>query len=32
MIADVLPAQNTIGKSFDLLSGDVPVGEAVQAL
>jgi uncharacterized protein YbjT (DUF2867 family) len=32
VLADVLPARNTIGKSFDLLSGDVPVGEAVQAL
>jgi uncharacterized protein YbjT (DUF2867 family) len=32
VLADVLAARNTIGKSFDLLSGDVPVGEAVQAL
>ena len=32
VIAAVLSADNTIGKSFDLLSGDVGVEEAVQAL
>jgi uncharacterized protein YbjT (DUF2867 family) len=32
VIAAVLVADNTIGKSFDLLSGDVGVEEAVQAL
>jgi uncharacterized protein YbjT (DUF2867 family) len=32
VIAAVLVADNTIGKSFDLLSGDVDVEEAVRAL
>jgi uncharacterized protein YbjT (DUF2867 family) len=32
VLAATLAAPNTIGKSFDLLSGDVPVGEAVQAV
>jgi uncharacterized protein YbjT (DUF2867 family) len=31
VIAAVLTAPNTIGKTFDLISGDVPVAEAVQA-
>jgi uncharacterized protein YbjT (DUF2867 family) len=32
VIAAVLVAPNTIGKTFDLISGDVPVEEAVQAI
>jgi uncharacterized protein YbjT (DUF2867 family) len=32
VLAAVLPARNTIGKTLDLVSGDVPVAEAVQAV
>jgi uncharacterized protein YbjT (DUF2867 family) len=32
VLAEVLVADNTIGKAFDLLSGDTPVAEAVRAL
>jgi uncharacterized protein YbjT (DUF2867 family) len=32
VIAEALVADNTIGKSFDLLSGDTPAAEAVRAL
>ncbi len=32
VIAAVLSAPNTIGKTLDLISGDVPVAEAVQAV
>jgi uncharacterized protein YbjT (DUF2867 family) len=32
VLAEVLGADNTIGKSFDLLNGDIPVAEAIAAL
>ena len=32
VIADVLPAANTVGRTADLISGNVPVEEAVKAL
>jgi len=32
VLAEVLRADNTIGKSFDLLNGDTPVAEAIAAL
>jgi nucleoside-diphosphate-sugar epimerase len=32
VLAEVLGADNTIGKSFDLLGGDTPVAEAIAAL
>jgi uncharacterized protein YbjT (DUF2867 family) len=32
VIAETLTADNTIGKSFDLLNGDTPVAEAIAAL
>jgi uncharacterized protein YbjT (DUF2867 family) len=32
VIAEVLRADNTIGKSFDLLEGDTPIPDAVRAL
>jgi uncharacterized protein YbjT (DUF2867 family) len=32
VLAEVLSADNTIGKSFDLLNGDTPVAEALAAL
>jgi cytosine deaminase len=32
VLAAVLPARNTIGKTLDLVSGDVPVAEAVEAV
>ena len=32
MLAAVLHAENTIGKTLDLISGDVPVEEAVAAI
>jgi uncharacterized protein YbjT (DUF2867 family) len=32
VLAELLTADNTIGKSFDLLNGDTPVAEAVAAL
>jgi uncharacterized protein YbjT (DUF2867 family) len=32
VIAEVLLAENTIGKGFDLLSGDTPVADAVRSL
>ena len=32
VIAAVLPARNTIGKTLDLVSGDVPVEEAIAAV
>jgi nucleoside-diphosphate-sugar epimerase len=32
VIAAALPARNTIGKTLDLVSGDVPVEEAVEAV
>lgn len=32
VLAEVLRADNTIGKSFDLLNGDTPVTEAIAAL
>ncbi len=32
VIAEVLVADNTIGKSFDLLDGETPIPEAVRSL
>jgi hypothetical protein len=32
VLAEVLSADNTIGKGFDLLNGDTPVSEAIAAL
>ncbi len=32
VLAEVVTSSNTIGKTFDVLAGDVPVREAVQAL
>lgn len=32
VLAEVLHARNTIGATFDLVSGDVPIGEAVAAV
>ena len=32
VLAEVLEADNTIGKTFDVLNGDVPIGEAVRKL
>jgi uncharacterized protein YbjT (DUF2867 family) len=32
VIAEVLVADNTIGKSFDLLGGETPIPEAVRSL
>ncbi len=32
VLAEVLEAENTIGKTFDVLNGDVPVAEAVAKL
>ena len=32
VLAEVLVAENTIGKAFNLVSGDTPVDQAVRAL
>jgi uncharacterized protein YbjT (DUF2867 family) len=32
VLAELVEADNTIGKSFDLLNGDVPVAEAIASL
>ena len=32
VLAEVLRADNAIGKSFELLNGDTPVAEAIAAL
>ena len=32
VLAECLTAENTFGKSFDLLGGDTPVAEAIRSL